>query len=107
MQAALRLTVDTFGGLDIAFNNAGIERPPASSIMSAASVFDMLSNARRQRRVERLNQHVVTGGSTDREMGPLRRSSRDDQPRSGLRMAALQDPGKRGTGAGPAARSLW
>ena len=28
VQAALRATVDTFGGLDIAFNNAGIEQRP-------------------------------------------------------------------------------
>lgn len=29
VQAALRLSVDTYGGLDIAFNNAGIELAPA------------------------------------------------------------------------------
>jgi NAD(P)-dependent dehydrogenase (short-subunit alcohol dehydrogenase family) len=38
VQAALQAGVDTFGGLDVAFNNAGIEQPtmPAADITEAA-----------------------------------------------------------------------
>ena len=45
----------------------------------------------------RLAEHVVPCRRTNREMGTLGRSSRGDQPRAALRMATLQDPGKRGT----------
>ncbi len=42
MQAALRQTVDTFGGLDIAFNNAGIEHPPTPAADITEELWDRI-----------------------------------------------------------------
>jgi NAD(P)-dependent dehydrogenase (short-subunit alcohol dehydrogenase family) len=44
VQAALRQTVDTFGGLDIAFNNAGIEHPPTPAADITEEQFDRIIN---------------------------------------------------------------
>lgn len=41
--AAVRQTVDTFGGLDMAFNNAGIMRAPIDPADEPASAFDQIT----------------------------------------------------------------
>ena len=41
---ALRRTVDTFGGLDIAFNNAGIEQPPTPAADLTEEMWDRVIN---------------------------------------------------------------
>jgi NAD(P)-dependent dehydrogenase (short-subunit alcohol dehydrogenase family) len=41
---ALRRTVDTFGGLDIAFNNAGIEQPPTPVADLSEEMWDRVIN---------------------------------------------------------------
>lgn len=42
VQAAVKLTLDTFGGLDFAFNNAGIEQPAAAAADIEVEEFDHL-----------------------------------------------------------------
>lgn len=42
VRAAVQHTVEAFGGIDFAFNNAGIEQPPASAADIATEEFDRL-----------------------------------------------------------------
>ena len=53
VQRALEHTVEAFGGLDIAFNNAGIEQPVAAAVVRGVHRWPRVCSRRRHRATRR------------------------------------------------------
>ena len=88
-------TVATFGRLDMAFNNAGIQAPPTDAADEPGDVFDRV-NAVNLRGVwacmkHELRQHASAGLRGDRELLLARRPRRPPRPGRLPRLQARRD----------------
>ena len=93
--ALLERTVDTFGRLDMAFNNAGIQVPPSDAADEPAENFDRV-NAINLRGVWTCMKHELAqmrdpGQRRDRQLLLARRPGRAARPRLLPRLQARRD----------------